>query len=202
MTTQTRRQFLTTLSLAGAAGILPPQVLAAEGPLETTTIRIAKFPGICLAPQFIAEPLLRAEGFTEIRYVDPSQVGTVFAVASGQVDIDSNTPWTLIRAIEAREPITVLAGVMVGCYELFANENIRGIADLKGRSVGVEAAGPTRMGFPFLLATHVGLDPDNDIHWITDPDAKPLELFVQGKIDAFLAFPPERRNCARARLAG
>jgi NitT/TauT family transport system substrate-binding protein len=174
---------------------------AAEGALETTTVHIAKFTGICLAPQFIAEELLRAEGFTDIRYVDPPRVGTVFAVASGQVDIDSNTPWTLIRAIDAREPITVLAGVMVGYYELFAHEHIRGIADMKGRSVGVEAAGPTRMGFPFLPAAHVGLNPDNDIHWVTDPDAKPLELFVQGKIDAFLAFPPEPQEL-RARKAG
>src|SRR5215469_3585982 len=130
---QTRRQFLSAVSSAGAIGLVQtPQLLAAaEGALETTTVRIAKFPGICLAPQFIAEELLRAEGFTEIRYVDPSRLGTVFAVASGQVDIDSNTPWTLIRAIDARESITVLAGVMVGCYELFANETIRGIADLK-----------------------------------------------------------------------
>ena len=128
-------------------------------------------------------------------------MGTVYAVASGQVDIDSNTPWTLVRAIDTREPITVLAGVMVGCYELFAKEGVRSIADLKGRSVGVEAAGPTRMGFPFLLAANVGLDPDNDIRWVTNPDAKPLELFVQGKIDAFLAFPPEPQEL-RARKAG
>jgi NitT/TauT family transport system substrate-binding protein len=200
--TQTRRRFLTTLSLAGAAGLVrAPQLVAAEGALETTTVRIAKFPGICLAPQFIAEDFLRAEGFTDIRYVDPSQLGTVFAVASGQVDIDSNTPWVLIRAIDARESITALAGVMVGCYELFANEGIHGIADLKGRSVGVQAAGPTRMGFPFLLAAHIGLDPDKDIRWVTDPDAKPLELLVQGKIDAFLAFPPEPQE-SRARRVG
>jgi len=202
MMSQTRRRFLTTMSMAGAAGLAqPPQLQAAEGALETTTVRLAKFPGICLAPQFIAEQLLRAEGFTDIRYVDPSQVGTVYAVASGQVDIDSNTPWTLVRAIDTREPITVLAGVMVGCYELFAKEGVRSIADLKGRSVGVEAAGPTRMGFPFLLAANVGLDPDNDIRWVTNPDAKPLELFVQGKIDAFLAFPPEPQEL-RARKAG
>jgi NitT/TauT family transport system substrate-binding protein len=47
------------------------------------------------------------------------------------------------------------------------------------------------MGFPFLLAAHIGLDPDNDIRWVTDPNVKPLELFAQGRIDAFLAFPPE-----------
>ena len=40
---QTRRRFLTTLSLAGAAGFVRASpMLAAAGPLETTTVRIAK----------------------------------------------------------------------------------------------------------------------------------------------------------------
>ena len=67
MTAQTRREFLTTLSLAGAAGFagaLPLQ--AAEGPPEITTVRFVKIPGDCLAPQYIGEELLRGEGFTDI----------------------------------------------------------------------------------------------------------------------------------------
>src|SRR5262252_9972080 len=54
---QSRRRFLTTLSIAGAAtGLLRmPPVPAAEGALETTTVRIfANRPGICVAPQYIA----------------------------------------------------------------------------------------------------------------------------------------------------
>jgi NitT/TauT family transport system substrate-binding protein len=178
--------------MAGAAGLVrAPRGLAAEGALETTSVRLAKSPVICLTPQYITEALLRAEGFTDIRYIDQSRPGTNEAVARGEADFDSNTPWTLVRSIDAREPITLLAGVMIGCYELFANKGIHGIGDLKGRSVGVQAAGPTRIGIPSLLAAHVGLNPAKDIHWITDPSVKPLELFVQGKIDAFLAFPPE-----------
>ena len=39
---QTRRRFLTTLSAAGAAGLVraPHLPLAAEGAIETTTVRI------------------------------------------------------------------------------------------------------------------------------------------------------------------
>jgi len=41
--TQNRRQFLTTLSLASATALVRgPPALAAEGSLETTTIRLAK----------------------------------------------------------------------------------------------------------------------------------------------------------------
>src|SRR6516162_6397103 len=43
-----------------------------------------------------------------------------------------------------------------------------------------------------LMAAQVGLDPVNDVHWITDPKVKPLDLFAEGKIDAFLAYPLSR----------
>jgi hypothetical protein len=60
-----RRRFLTTLSAAGAAGLVrAPPSLAAEGALETTTVRFAKIPAICLAPQYVSDELLRAEGIT------------------------------------------------------------------------------------------------------------------------------------------
>jgi NitT/TauT family transport system substrate-binding protein len=142
-----------------------------------------------------------AEGFTDIRYVAASRPGTTEALARGEVDFDLNNGWTLVPAVDAGEPITVLAGVMVGCYELFAREGIRGIAELKGKSVGAQAAGSTRIGLPTLLAASVGLDPARDIHWVTDPSVKPLELFMQGKIDAFLGFPPEPQDL-RARHIG
>ena len=188
----TRRQFLTTLSLAGAAGFVRgPPSQAAEGALETTTVRLMRHPVICIAPQYVAEELLRAEGFTDIRYIEASQPGTSEAVARDEIDFDLATPWALATGIDAGQQITLLAGVHVGCYELFGGKDLRGIADLKGKSVGVQAAGPTRIGLPSLLAAHVGLDPAKDMHWVTDPALKPLELFVEGKIEAFLAFPPE-----------
>ena len=63
MMVQTRRRFLNTLSGAGAVGLLlAPRALAAEGALETTSVRLLKFSGICIAPQYVAEGLLRTEG--------------------------------------------------------------------------------------------------------------------------------------------
>src|SRR5262249_18718462 len=87
----TRRRFLTTLSAAGAAGLVrAPPWLAAEGALETTTVRIGKVPAICLAPQYVSEELLRADGFADIRYVElpinaPAN-GPADAIARGEAD--------------------------------------------------------------------------------------------------------------------
>jgi NitT/TauT family transport system substrate-binding protein len=197
---QTRRRFLTTVSSIGAAGLVrAPPASAFEGSLETTTIRFAKIPNVCIAPQLVAEELLRAEGFTDIQYVDvvPAFLGP--AVARGTVDLSMAYTSQFVAAIDAVGPITLLAGVMVGCVEVFGNEGIRSIADLKGKSAGV----PNFASSPYMLlavmAAHVGLNPIKDIHWVTDPSIK--QLFVDGKIDAYLSAPPESQDL-RARRIG
>jgi NitT/TauT family transport system substrate-binding protein len=148
---QSRRRFLATAAMAGVANVLhPPRVLAAEGALETTTIRLGKG-SLCGAPAYLAEELLRAEGFTDVRYPDmpPSTADTGQAIGRGYVDISQGYASQFIPAIEAGEPVTLLAGIHVGCIELFGNEGIRGVADLKGKSVGVQALGSN----PHVLLT-------------------------------------------------
>jgi NitT/TauT family transport system substrate-binding protein len=177
-------------------------VLAAEGALETTTVHLGKG-SLCAAPTYLAEELLRAEGFTDVRYpnMPPSTAATGQAVGRGDVDFSQGYASQFVQAIEAGEPVTLLAGIHVGCIELFANEGIRGVADLKGRSVGVQALGSTPHVLLTLMAAQLGLDPVRDIHWVTDPSVKPIERFVDGKIDAFLGFAPEPQEL-RARHIG
>jgi NitT/TauT family transport system substrate-binding protein len=202
-TMQTRRRFLTTVSLAGTVGALrAPPAFAAEGPLETTTVRIANRHSLCNAPQHVAEELLRAEGFTEIRYIETAAAATAGTIAGGKVDFSMAHASYWVPAIDAGEPVVLLAGVHVGCFELFARDGIHGVADLKGKSVGVEALGTSTHVFLAATAAHVGLDPANDIRWVTTgPKVKPLELFADGKIDAFLGAPPEPQEL-RARNIG
>jgi NitT/TauT family transport system substrate-binding protein len=84
-----RRSFVTTLSLAGAVGALrAPVGLAAAGASATTTLRLTRSPSVCLAPRYVAEDLLRAEGFSDIRYVDTaSAIESTKAIAAGQADL-------------------------------------------------------------------------------------------------------------------
>jgi len=70
-TRQNRRHVLATLSSAAAAALIGSnRVSAQEAPPEVTTIRFAKVPGICIAPQYVAEGLLKLEGFSNVQYVD------------------------------------------------------------------------------------------------------------------------------------
>jgi NitT/TauT family transport system substrate-binding protein len=197
---QSRRHFLTTLSGAGAVGLFrTPRVFAAEAPLETISVRLFKSSLICsAAPQYAAEELLRAEGFKEIVYIEVPRNEVPRAFTDGKVDFTVTFAVNHIQAIDHGAPITILAGVHAGCYELFARQGLDSITELKGKQVGLQAGSPALLK---LMAVQVGLDPEKDFEWVIDPKVKPLDLFAEGKIDAFLGFPPEPQEL-RARHAG
>ena len=193
--TQSRRRFLTTLSAAGAAAFIrTAPSLAAEGPLETTAVRLSIPATLCGAPQLLADELLRAEGFSDVR----CERG---ALARGDIDFAMVFAPNVAIESDAGRPLTVLGGVHVGCFEVFANEGIHTITDLKGRSVGVPGMRSPQHLFLTVIASYVGLDPVNDIRWVTTRWPKPAELFTEGKIDAYLGFPPEPQEL-RARHVG
>src|SRR5215469_14381266 len=153
-TRYTRRRFLTLASAAGAASLVrAPRVLGAEGALETTTLRFTRTPALCVAPLYVAEELLRAEGFSDIRYVDTgSATESANAIGAGQADLSFDFASAYIIGIDSVQTITVLAGAMTGCVELFAKEGINTVADLKGKSVGLRLKGK-RVGLRSLGAT-------------------------------------------------
>jgi NitT/TauT family transport system substrate-binding protein len=202
---QTRRELLTSLTAAGAFGVLGSnRAVANEGPPEVTTIRIGKLGGICLAPQYLARELLRVEGFTDVRYVE-SEGGRVLLdkIAGGEADFTMMYAANLVGAMDAGLPLTVVAGVHPGCFELLAHEPIQTIMDLKGKKVGIQGLGSNdlRQELVAIMAAHVGLDPGKEIDWVADPLIEPMQLFAEGRIDAFLGFPPEPQEL-RARKIG
>src|SRR5918996_1393196 len=88
---QSRRDFLSGLSATGAVGLLPGRGSLADEAPEVTTVRLSKIPGICIAPQYAAEELLRAEGFTDVRYVETAPgLGPSESVVRGDLDFALN----------------------------------------------------------------------------------------------------------------
>ncbi len=199
-----RRDFLCGLTLASTAGLLGlrPGQAAAEPPPETTKIRLVRIPGICIAPQYVADDLLRGEGFTNVDYVK-TQAGVEAsrAAASGEADFTMAFAGPFILGVDTGHPIVLLAGVHVGCFELFGTDRVRTIRDLKGKTVAVQALQSSQHVFLSSMAAYVGLDPRKDINWATYPSAESIRLLTEGKIDGFLAFPPEPQEL-RAKKIG
>jgi NitT/TauT family transport system substrate-binding protein len=186
-----RRELLGGLTLAGAAGCLGvhPRTVAAEPPPETTQIRLTQVSGICVAPQYVAEELLRGEGFTEVQYVQAIS-NPYKAFAAGEIDIGMAFIAPFIVQVDTGLPIVLLGGVHVGCFELFGTNEVRAIRDLKGKTVAVPELGGAHYAFLSSMVVYVGLNPQKDIHWVTHSPAESAQLLAEGKVDALVGFPP------------
>jgi len=200
----TRRAFLTKASLTATTVLLgiSRKAVSAEPPPETSKIRLVNSPAICLAPMYLAEELLRLEGFSEVEYVQAASEPGPRIMANGQVDI---TMWDVpgtIPLLDEGEPVVMLAGVHAGCYELLGNEKVHTVRDLKGKRVGIYALkGGDHILISSMLA-YIGLDPRRDVEWVVGKDfSDAMRFFEQGKVDAFMGFAPEPQEM-RAKKIG
>src|SRR5262245_57044509 len=198
-----RREFLNRASLVGAATMLGlrSETVAAEPPPETTKITLYQKPGICSAPQYLAEDLLRAEGFTDVQYIKIAGNRDIEpALASGKVQIGFHFAAPNIMRIEAGDPIVMLAGALGGCFELFGTDRIRAVRDVKGKTVAVFELGSSQHVFLSSIAAYVGLNPARDINWVVHPRTEAIQLLAEGKIDALLAFPPDPQELREKKI--
>jgi NitT/TauT family transport system substrate-binding protein len=189
-----RRELLGHLAAAGTASFVGSRAWAtgAEPPPETTRLRVHHSQSLCLAPQYVAEDLLRGEGFTDVQYVRPrGPAGGYQALTAGEADIANDFAPVVIIRLDRGDPIVILAGVHIGCFELFGTERVRAVRDLKGKTVGVRGLESPPHVFLAIMVAHVGLDPRKDIAWSTHPSEESMQLLARGEIDAFMGFPPE-----------
>jgi NitT/TauT family transport system substrate-binding protein len=186
-----RRELLAGTSILGAATLLGlPRTAAAEPPPEIQKIRLVHSPAICLAPQYLAEELLRMEGIS-VEYVDISTQKTVSLLEEGRADITMSAAPDVVAALDMGQGVLPLAGIHAGCYELFVNGRIAAIKDLKGKSVVITGDDSTERLFISSIVAYVGMNP-RDVRWIVIPDAgEAMQHFVDGKADAFLGFAPQ-----------
>jgi NitT/TauT family transport system substrate-binding protein len=199
-----RRQFLSVAAFAGSGAVLGLRCgpVAAEPPPETTRIRLIEITGICIAPQYVAKELLRGEGFTDVQYFKAAAgIDAARAVAVGNADLTLNFVAPFLIQLDAGDPITLLGGIHVGCFVLFGTERVRAVHDLKGKTVGVQALGSSQHVFLASMMAHVGLDAKRDVNWAMHPSRESMRLLAQGKIDAFLGFPPDPQEL-RAKKIG
>ncbi|HXJ79174.1 MAG TPA: ABC transporter substrate-binding protein [Candidatus Methylomirabilis sp.] len=199
-----RREFVSALGLTTAAALagLGATPAEAEPPPETARLRLVRTTSICQAPQYVAEELLRAEGFTDIRYIPKKGPQAIDdALASGQADVNMHFSGPLILRIDEGAPIVMLAGVHPGCYELFGTDRVRTISDLKRKTIGIRGLGGPEHVFLASMLAYVGLDPRTDVRWEAHDTEESIALLAAGRIDAFMGFPPDPQEL-RARKIG
>lgn len=197
-----RRAVLERATALGVAGLLTLRhgSAAADAPPETPTVRLHHSPSICVAPQYIAGDMLQAEGFSDVQYLPLGTRAGPESLAEALVDITMWYTTGFLPLLDAARPVVLLAGVHLGCWELFAHGNVRTLRDLKGRTVVCEKF---LNGDHILLSSmlaYAGLNPD-EVKWLNRPGGSAMNAFIDRQADAFLAFPPEPQEL-RARRIG
>jgi len=198
-----RREFLSTAALAGTGTILGlrSDMFAAEPPPETRKLTFARGDGICQAPQYVAEALLKSEGFTDVQFLQGGGGSVVKSVAAGEVQITQVFVGPLLMRIDAGDPVVLLGGGHIGCLELFGTDRVRTVRDLKGKTVVLNALESPPHVFLTIVMAHIGLDPRKDITLVTRPPAEAVRLFEERKVDAYIASPPAAQEL-RAKKVG
>jgi NitT/TauT family transport system substrate-binding protein len=198
-----RRRFLIQTSALGTASLLGIPLQASAEPLpETTTIRIVLGPWICYAPQALAAEQLRLEGFTDIQYVK-AESGLIQDLAAGRSDLSVFGAPSTCWAVEANIPIVALAGVHVGCWELFVDDSIRRFTDLRGKRIAMLGEWSVDHLWIGSLMGYLGLDPYRDVQWVPSRKmADSMTRFLDREVDAFLAFPPQPQDMRLKKARG
>ena len=211
-----RREFLRVAASAGLAGAgvvllggcgsgdgngSPTRTLEAvvDSPPETTTIRLSRnILSPRWAPLYLAEQFLPAEGFTDVRYIDvPPDSGTTGGdfqqIASGEVDITLHLASSVTVAADTVDQFVILAGVHNSVFELFANDRVQSLRDLKGKRIWVlkrdDPADPSYSFMAALLA-FVGIDFDRDVEFVEVSLEESFAQIEAGNIDAWTATRP------------
>ena len=104
----------------------------------------------------------------------------------GRFDATHHLIMYLLKPIDEGLDVKLTGGIHSGCLRVQAgiNTDIKKVTDLKGKRIGISHMGSP----PFLFASRVlaanGMDPKNDVEWITFP-ADAMELALdRGQVDA------------------
>ena len=163
MSSISRRRFLLTASGALAAGALAPAVRA------QTSVKIgtAVLGDYALAGPFIVgveKGFFRAENLN-VEFV-PFRGGPnlVKAVIAGEILLGAAGSTDILVFREAGMPLKMVATHTEGNHFTFnVAPDVNGVADLKGKSIGVTSVGATTWVFARMVAKAQGWDPDKDV---------------------------------------
>ena len=160
---------------------------------DSMKIKVGYIGITCEAPIFTAveKGFFKEEGL-EVSLVRCEWANYKDVLALGGFDVTHHLVMYFLKPIEQGLDVKFTGGIHQGCLRVqaAANGNIRSIADLRGKRIGVPGMGTP----PFIFANRVlganGIDPSKEITWLVFP-AGELGLALQkGEVDAIADSEP------------
>jgi NitT/TauT family transport system substrate-binding protein len=90
-------------------GVRPTKV-AAEPPPEISTLRLIQFPSGCQGPLYMAEELLRGEGFTDVQYIRNDTASASQMIQARGADLVFQFSAPFITEIDRSAELVTLGG--------------------------------------------------------------------------------------------
>ncbi len=184
-----RRSVLTTVSLIGgiAAGLAIAGPASAQSAAPTKLVFQLNFaPGGYHAgfPMALARGYYRDAGLdVTIEAGNGSQV-TAQLIAAGKADIGYADAAPVMKLISSGAKMKVLATIFQGNpnqVTALKKTNLKSIADLKGRSIGMPSSGSQPSMFPLVMAAN-GLK-EGDVKIVNMPGDSLVAALMQGTVD-------------------
>jgi NitT/TauT family transport system substrate-binding protein len=199
----TRRQFTagTLAGLAAASMVGGSRRARADAPLH---IRIGwgSMPSQLIPALYTRPDVLKHINKTYT--VEPMQFGgstpQITALASGDIDMAAFAPAALVLGVvNAKLDLKVVADLVQdgkpGHYSqsfyVKADSPIKTVADLKGKTIGVNAVGSFADNAARVMLAKSGLDPQRDVRFVETSFPNILPMLEDGKIDAGPIQPPK-----------
>ncbi|MDR1015824.1 MAG: ABC transporter substrate-binding protein [Coriobacteriales bacterium] len=165
-----------------------------EFPLGATQIQ-ALGGGLCGSPSYIAKEL----GFWEEEGIDVELVSGTFqqqkdGLASGQFLV-TNGDFQFFPAVNEGLDIKVIGGLHEGCIKLLVpgDSPIQSVADLKGKTIGVDEVGGTPWAVTSVALAEADIDPGaeaGEVTWAPYDLTVLEEVAARGEVDAIAAWDP------------
>ncbi|HID91069.1 TPA: ABC transporter substrate-binding protein [Candidatus Bathyarchaeota archaeon] len=182
---------------SGIAGYLWFTLRPPQKPKILYHIRIGNVPAVTYTATFIAiEKFLRGEGI-EAEYISfPSGGKAREALIAGDLDFASlstvhvplariaGRPLKAILAMHSREIFTLLVRADL-------KDRVKGVADLKGLTVGFSSPGSGSWAFAIYFLQQAGLDPERDVELLpVDGVTVMYSALKTRKVDATVSWDP------------
>jgi len=169
--------------------------IVVDPPPETTTLRLPKDTlDPQLAPLALAEQFLPAEGFTNVQYIDVTPFsGDAFRqLGAGEIDIGLEYASSVVVAVDRGEQLVILAGVQSNPFQLFGNDRVQSLRNLKGKRILVFSTDATDSIYALwaVLLAYVGIDLEREVEFVELSAADGVAQIAAGTIDAWLSAAP------------
>lgn len=187
-----RRSFVGIAGLALMGATIGARAWAQSAATERKTLKLVSVVGYTQQPIAwgIEKGYFDEQGL-EVEFIGAQDVVT--AVATGEVDFAFGPSSTYLRAASLGSPIRIVAAGFrsKGPFHLIARPEIKTVADLKGKTVGIAVAGSGMAIYAREILKAHGIDPDKDVTLVANGVYEAAFGSLQtGQVDATIIHQP------------